>query len=57
MTYQEYMNTKEIEWLYREKCDNWKFLYVEAFGYWDEEAEIIMLDKDYDKEKKMLDIR
>ena len=33
------------------------FFSVEAFGHWDEEAEIIMLDKDYDKEKKMLEIR
>ena len=30
---------------------------VEALGHWDEEDEILMLDKNYDKEKKMLEIR
>ena len=33
------------------------FLIVEALGHWDEEDEIIMLDKDYGKEKKKLEIR
>ena len=30
---------------------------VEALGHWDEEDEIPMLDKNYDKENKMLEIR
>ena len=33
------------------------FFKVEALGHWDEEDEILMLDKNYDKEKKMLEIR
>ena len=33
------------------------FFSVEALGHWDEEDEILMLDKNYDKEKKMLEIR
>ena len=30
---------------------------LEALGHWDEEDEILMLDKDNDKENKMLEIR
>ena len=30
---------------------------VEPLGHWDEEDEILMLDKNYDKENKMLEIR
>ena len=33
------------------------FLSVEALGHWDEEDEILLLDRDYDNEKKMLEIR
>ena len=33
------------------------FFSMEALGHWDEEDEIIMLDKDYGKEKKKLEIR
>ena len=33
------------------------FFSVEALGQWDEEDEILMLDKDYGKEKKKLEIR
>ena len=30
---------------------------LEALGHWDQEDEIHILDKDYDKEKPMLEIR
>ena len=33
------------------------FFSMEALGHWDEEDEILMLDKDYGKEKKKLEIR
>ena len=33
------------------------FFSLEALGHWDEEDEILILDKDYDKEKQMLEIR
>ena len=33
------------------------FFSVQALGHWDEEDEILLQDKDYNKEKKMLEIR